>query len=111
MIWSFARGSRSRNWAITCCMPWADEAGPTAPVPSFLAAACGGAGGVEAGLCALALTHGTVPPTLNLDNPDPDCPLDFVAHEARERALRHTMSNSFGFGGTNATLVLSRWEG
>ena len=71
----------------------------------------GGAGGVEAGLCALALTHGTVPPTLNLDNPDPDCPLDFVAHEARERALRHTMSNSFGFGGTNATLVLSRWEG
>ncbi|MBW2458449.1 MAG: beta-ketoacyl-ACP synthase II [Deltaproteobacteria bacterium] len=71
----------------------------------------GGAGAVEASLCALALTHGTVPPTLNLEDPDPDCPLDFVPHQARDRDLRHVMSNSFGFGGTNATLVLSHFAG
>ena len=72
----------------------------------------GGAGGVEAALCALAVRDGRVPPTLNLDDVDPDAPpLDFVPHEARERALKHVMSNSFGFGGTNATLVLSRFDG
>jgi 3-oxoacyl-[acyl-carrier-protein] synthase II len=68
----------------------------------------GGAGAVEAAICALAIDRGVVPPTLNLDQPDPQCPLDFVPHTARERRLVHTMSNSFGFGGTNATLVLSR---
>jgi 3-oxoacyl-[acyl-carrier-protein] synthase II len=71
----------------------------------------GGAGAAEAALCALAIAEGKVPPTLNLDDPEPECPLDFVAHQARERRLRHVMSNSFGFGGTNATLVLSRFEG
>ena len=68
----------------------------------------GGAGGVEAGICALAIAEGVVPPTINLDAQDPDAPLDFVPHEARRRVLHHTMSNSFGFGGTNATLVLSK---
>ena len=71
----------------------------------------GGAGGVEAALCALALRDGKVPPTMNLDDPDPGCSLDYVPGAARERSLRHVMSNSFGFGGTNATLVLSRFEG
>jgi 3-oxoacyl-[acyl-carrier-protein] synthase II len=70
----------------------------------------GGAGAVEAALCALALKHGVVPPTLNLDDPDLDLELDFVPHEARERRLRHVLSNSFGFGGTNASLVLSSWS-
>ena len=70
----------------------------------------GGAGAVEAGLCALAIHDGVVPPTLNLDDQDPECPLDFVPHEARERRLNHVMSNSFGFGGTNATLLLSRGD-
>lgn len=68
----------------------------------------GGAGGVEAAICALALREGKVPPTLNLDDPEPDLPLDFVPHEARERPIAHAMSNSFGFGGTNATLIMSR---
>jgi len=67
-------------------------------------------GAVEAGLCALAIHDGVVPPTLNLDDQDPECPLDFVPHEARERRLNHVMSNSFGFGGTNATLLLSRGD-
>ncbi|MBL9025285.1 MAG: beta-ketoacyl-ACP synthase II [Myxococcales bacterium] len=68
----------------------------------------GGAGGVEAGLSALAIHHGVVPPTMNLDDQDPEAPLDFVPKTARHRDISHAMSNSFGFGGTNATLVLSK---
>jgi 3-oxoacyl-[acyl-carrier-protein] synthase II len=68
----------------------------------------GGAGAVEAALCALALRDGLVPPTANLDDQDPEAPLDFVPNKARERKLKHVMSNSFGFGGTNVSLVLSR---
>lgn len=71
----------------------------------------GGAGGVEAALCALAIRDDKVPPTMNLDDPDPECTLDYVPHAARDRRLKHVMSNSFGFGGTNATLILSRFEG
>jgi len=70
----------------------------------------GGAGGVEAAICALAIAEDTVPPTINLDDQDPAVKLDLVPHAARSRRLRHTMSNSFGFGGTNASLVLSRFE-
>ncbi len=68
----------------------------------------GGAGGVEAGLSALALSRGVAPPTMNLEDQDPDAPLDFVPLVARQRKLRVAMSNSFGFGGTNATIILSR---
>lgn len=70
----------------------------------------GAAGAVESAVCVQAITKGTVPPTINLDNQDPECPLDFVANAGRSRSLRHVMSNSFGFGGTNATLILSRFE-
>ena len=71
----------------------------------------GAAGAVEAALCAKAIATGIVPPTINLDEPDPECVLDYVPHRARERALEHVMSNSFGFGGTNVALVLSRYKG
>jgi 3-oxoacyl-[acyl-carrier-protein] synthase II len=71
----------------------------------------GAAGAVEAALCAKAISTGLVPPTINLDNPDPECVLDYVPHRARERTLKHVMSNSFGFGGTNVALVLSAYEG
>ena len=71
----------------------------------------GGAGGVEAALCALSLRDGVVPPTANLEDPDPECPLDYVPLTARERRMKHVMSNSFGFGGTNVALVLSRFDG
>ena len=71
----------------------------------------GGAGAVEAALCALALRDGRVPPTANLDEQDPECLLDCVPLTARERPIKHAMSNSFGFGGTNVALVLSRFEG
>jgi len=68
----------------------------------------GGAGAVEAALAALAIAKGVVPPTINLADQDPECRLDYVANTARERRIDHAMSNSFGFGGTNASLLLSR---
>jgi 3-oxoacyl-[acyl-carrier-protein] synthase II len=70
----------------------------------------GGAGAVEAALCALAIRDSIVPPTANLDDQDPECPLDYVPNAARERRLMHVMTNSFGFGGTNVSLILSRYE-
>lgn len=71
----------------------------------------GAAGALETGICALAVRHGVVPPTINLDKPDPDCDLDCVPHKAREMPVRYALSNSFGFGGTNGALVLRRFEG
>ncbi len=68
----------------------------------------GAAGGVEAAVCALAIARGVVPPTINYTTPDPDCDLDYVPNTARELRIRHSISNSFGFGGTNGCLVLSR---
>jgi 3-oxoacyl-[acyl-carrier-protein] synthase II len=67
----------------------------------------GAAGAVEAIFCIKALESGIVPPTLNLDNPSPGCDIDLVPHKAKERRVRNVMSNSFGFGGTNASLVLT----
>jgi 3-oxoacyl-[acyl-carrier-protein] synthase II len=71
----------------------------------------GGAGGIESVFTALTLKHGLIPPTINLHNPDPECDLDYVPHTAREIKIRAAMSNSFGFGGTNAVLVMKRFEG
>ncbi|ACL72914.1 beta-ketoacyl-ACP synthase II [Thioalkalivibrio sulfidiphilus] len=65
----------------------------------------GAAGGVEAVFLALAMKHGVIPPTINLDNPDPECDLDYVPNTAREMKINVGLSNSFGFGGTNGTLV------
>lgn len=70
----------------------------------------GAAGGVELAITALAIRDGVVPPTINLENPDPECDLDFVPGQAREREIRHALSNAFGFGGTNASLVVSRFD-
>jgi 3-oxoacyl-[acyl-carrier-protein] synthase II len=71
----------------------------------------GAAGAVETAICALAIREGYVPPTTNLVDQDPECVLDYVANTARERRLRHAMNNSFGFGGTNCALLLSRFDG
>ncbi len=70
----------------------------------------GAAGAVEAIACIRAIGTGSIPPTINLEDPEPDFPLEFVANQARERRVRHALSNSFGFGGTNASLVLSAFE-
>lgn len=70
----------------------------------------GAAGGVEAVATALILHHGVIPPTTNYDEPDPECDLDYVPNSARQAEVRVAFSNSFGFGGTNATLVFKRYE-
>jgi len=71
----------------------------------------GAAGGLEAGVTVLAVHHQLVPPTINLDCPDPECDLDYVPNRAREVAIEYALSNSFGFGGTNAALLFKRYEG
>jgi 3-oxoacyl-[acyl-carrier-protein] synthase II len=70
----------------------------------------GAAGGVESVITVLALYHGILPPTINYEKPDPECDLDYIPNVARHAEVRHAMTNSFGFGGTNATLVLKKFE-
>jgi 3-oxoacyl-[acyl-carrier-protein] synthase II len=70
----------------------------------------GATGGVEAILTALSIHEGIIPPTINLDNPDPECDLDYVPHTAREKTITAAMSNTFGFGGVNAVLVLKKFD-
>ena len=70
----------------------------------------GGAGGVEAVYTTLAVHHGILPPTINYETPDPDCPLDYVPNAARPAPVRVALSNSFGFGGANACVAFRRWE-
>jgi 3-oxoacyl-[acyl-carrier-protein] synthase II len=71
----------------------------------------GASGGVELVASALALVSGVLPPTINLDNPDPECDLDYVPNVAREARVDRVMSNSFGFGGHNASLLIGRYTG
>jgi 3-oxoacyl-[acyl-carrier-protein] synthase II len=70
----------------------------------------GAAGGLEAILCLKAISEGVLPPTINLENPDPACDLDYVPHQARKKEIRTAMSNTFGFGGVNAVLIFRKWE-
>jgi 3-oxoacyl-[acyl-carrier-protein] synthase II len=70
----------------------------------------GAAGGIEAAFCALALSQGIIPPTINYEYPDPECDLDYVPNHARHVDVQTVLSNSFGFGGTNASLVLKRYR-
>jgi len=70
----------------------------------------GGAGGLEAGITVLALRDQKAPPTINLENPDPECDLDYVPNKARDVSMEFAMSNSFGFGGTNGALLFRRWN-
>jgi len=69
----------------------------------------GGAGGLEAGITVLALRDQILPPTINLENPDPDCDLNYVPNKSRKAEVAYAMSNSFGFGGTNGALLFRRW--
>lgn len=71
----------------------------------------GAAGGLEAGITALAIKRQMIPPTINLENPDSECDLDYVAGSTREQSIDYAMSNSFGFGGTNAVLLFKRCDG
>jgi 3-oxoacyl-[acyl-carrier-protein] synthase II len=71
----------------------------------------GGAGGLEAGICVLALRDQIAPPTINYDTPDPECDLDYVPNVARKMEMEYVLSNSFGFGGTNGCLIFKRFAG
>ena len=70
----------------------------------------GGAGGLEAGITILALQNQIAPPTANLDNVDPECALNYVPNKPQRASMHIALSNSFGFGGTNGSLIFRRWE-
>ena len=84
---------------------------PVSSTKSMMGHLLGAAGGVEAGIIALALHDQVVPPTANYEKPDPDCDLDYVPEGARRRPMEYALSNSFGFGGTNAALLMKRYDG
>src|SRR5205807_9513448 len=69
----------------------------------------GGAGGLEAGITVMAIRDQIAPPTINLENPDPLCDLDYVPNHARPMKIEYALSNSFGFGGTNGSLIFKRY--
>ena len=100
---------RSETMAIK--KVFADHAGKIAvsSTKSMTGHLLGAAGGLEGAIIALAIHHQMAPPTINLDNPDPECDLDYVPHKSRACNIRYALSNSFGFGGTNGALVFKRY--
>jgi 3-oxoacyl-[acyl-carrier-protein] synthase II len=84
---------------------------PVSSTKSMMGHLLGAAGGVEAGVIALTLRHQIIPPTANLDKADPECDLDYVPNHSRRRTMKYALSNSFGFGGTNAALLMKRYDG
>jgi 3-oxoacyl-[acyl-carrier-protein] synthase II len=84
---------------------------PVSSTKSMMGHLLGAAGGVEAGVIALSLADQVIPPTANYEKPDPECDLDYVPNTSRRQPVRYALSNSFGFGGTNAALLMKRYDG
>jgi 3-oxoacyl-[acyl-carrier-protein] synthase II len=84
---------------------------PVSSTKSMTGHLLGGAGGLEAGISVLALRDQILPPTINYETPDPACDLDYIPNVARKASVEYALSNSFGFGGTNAALIFKRWSG
>ena len=84
---------------------------PISSTKSMTGHLLGGAGGLEAGISVLALRDQIIPPTINYENPDPECDLDYTPNHSRKVEVRYALSNSFGFGGTNASLLFKVWDG
>ncbi|MGO0122174.1 beta-ketoacyl-ACP synthase II [Desulfothermobacter acidiphilus] len=84
---------------------------PVSSTKSMTGHMLGAAGGVEAAACVLSITHGVIPPTINYEHPDPECDLDYVPNQARVAPVEVALSNGFGFGGHNATLIFKRYSG
>ncbi len=103
-------GDRSESKAIEAIFgEWAKSVAVSS-TKSMTGHLLGAAGGVEAVACVQALREGIMPPTINLETTDPECDLDYVPNQARRKSLEYAMSNSFGFGGHNATLIFKRYE-
>ena len=101
-------GDRAETAALKSSLGPHVRAIPVSSTKSMTGHLVGAAGGIEAAACVLALTHGVVPPTINLEHADPECDLDYVASGARRRELRVVLSTSMGFGGNNTCLVFTR---
>ncbi len=106
---STPHGDRVETIAIKRC--FGDDVPPVSSTKSMTGHLLGAAGGLEAGISVLAVHNQMAPPTINLECPDPECDLDYVANRARPMAIEYALSNSFGFGGTNAALLFKRYEG
>ena len=83
---------------------------PISGTKSMHGHALGASGAIEAAICMLALRYLYLAPTINLDDPDPECDLDYIPHRGRSQRVDHVLTNSFGFGGINASLALGRYE-
>ncbi len=108
---STPHGDKVETLAIRRCFGECARKVAVSSTKSMTGHLLGAAGGLEAGITALAVHHQTAPPTINLENPDEDCDLDYVPNKARRFPIEYALSNSFGFGGTNAALVFKRFTG
>src|SRR6266540_1772151 len=106
---STPHGDKIETIAIKRCFGDAAMKVPVSSTKSMTGHLLGAAGGLEAGITVLAVYHQTAPPTINLDEPDDECDLDYVANTARQLPVEYALSNSFGFGGTNAALLFKRY--
>jgi 3-oxoacyl-[acyl-carrier-protein] synthase II len=108
---STPHGDKVETLAIKRCFGEHAAALAVSSTKSMTGHLLGAAGGLEAGITALAVHHQTAPPTINLDEPDEHCDLDYVPNQRRAMPIEYALSNSFGFGGTNAALLFKRYEG